>query len=113
MGKLDGHGVQVDAVDVVVGEVHLDLLELPVVVLLREALIPGFLCVLHVLDGELVDGFVQEGGGAQCRFGNAELENALGLFLFGRELVDDRLPVFLENILHKALRENFRRVVGR
>ena len=63
-GEFDGGGVEIDAEDVVVGDEHFHLLEFLDVFVVGDDDAGFLLFPLEVGLGELVDGFVEEGGGA-------------------------------------------------
>ncbi|MDN5871468.1 MAG: hypothetical protein L0H73_12190, partial [Nitrococcus sp.] len=70
--QLHRHRVQVHPEDVVVGEIHLDLLLLGGVVLLRDALAARALHQRQVLVRKRIDGLVQERGAAHGRLADGE-----------------------------------------
>ncbi len=102
-GEFAGDGVEVHAEDVVVGEAHFDLLFLLGVVGVGEGEAGFLLFEAEVGFGELVDGFVEEGGGADGHFADGELEDVVGGFA-GEE--------FLEGVFDEAAGEGFGGVVG-
>ena len=103
LGKFHGHGVEVDAVHVAVGDVHFDLLQL------RKALVVGnqfpalLLFALQISLGQLVDRFVQKGGAAHGRLANRQTQNLVGALA---------LQQLLQGIPHQTLGQHFGGVVG-
>ncbi len=102
-GQLHRHGIQVHAVDVVVGQEHLHLLLLPGVILVGD-LFAGLLLFFQEIGlGQLVDGFVQKGRAAHGGLAHGEFEHLVGALV---------LEQLLQGILHQAAGEDFRGVVG-
>ena len=103
LGQFHRGGVEVHAVDVVVGEEHLHLLQFPGIVLVGQGLAGFLLFAVQVGAGQLVDRLVEEGGAAHGRLAHGEREDLV------RGLV---LEQFLEGVFHQALGEHLRGVVG-
>ena len=86
LGQLAGHRVEVDAVDVPVGDIVLDLLQLVRVLRMRDPLAALALPALQVLLGELVHRLVQERGRAHGRLADGEVEDTLRRHVVGDQL---------------------------
>ena len=108
LGQLDGHGVQVHAEHVAVGQVHAHLLQLLRVLVVGDAGFELGLLALQVSLGQLVDGFVQERGAAHGGLAHGEGEDVVGLFDAAVFLVEQ----FFEGVLHQALGEHLGGVVA-
>lgn len=78
LGQFDRDRVEVDAEDVVVGQIHLDALLGAGIVGLGDALVTGGLSQFKVFIGELVNRFVDKGRRAHGRFADLQAEQAFG-----------------------------------
>ena len=104
LGQLDGGGIQVDAVDVVVGQVGLDLLLLEEEVVVRD---PGSRLSLLPFEKrlcQLVDRLVGESAAPERRLADRHREDVVGRPL---------LQQLLQRVLDDAARENLGGVVRR
>ena len=107
-GQLHGHGVQVHAKHVAVGQVHAHFLQLLRVLVVGDAGFELGLFALQIGLGQLVHGFVQEGGAAHGGLADGEGENVVGLLHAAVFLVQQ----FFQGVLHQALGEHLRGVVA-
>ena len=103
LGEFDGDGVEVHAEDVVVGEAHFDFLLFPGVVGVGDGKAGFHLLQAEVGFGELVDGFIEEGGGTDGHFADGEAEDFVGGFA-GKK--------FFEGVFDEAAGKGLRGVVG-
>ena len=78
LGQLHRHRVQIDPIDIAVGQVHAHFLQLLRVVVVRDALAQLSLFALQVGFGQLVDGFVQKRGAAHGRLTHGEGQDVIG-----------------------------------
>ncbi len=104
LSQLHGYGVEVHAVHVAVGDVHLHALQLVVALLGRHRAAQLGLAQAQVGLGQLADGLVQEGGAAHGGLYHLEVEH-LGGRLAGQQL--------LQGVAHQAAREALGGVVAR
>ena len=106
--KFDGDGVEVDAVDVAVGNEHFDALQFGLTPFCGNGSARAFrfnalvLAHFQVHAGKLVDGFIQECGRPHGGFADFELQNIRGML--------NARSQFLERIFDQALGEAVRRV---
>ena len=105
LGQLACDGIEVDPVDVAVGDVELHLLQLVGVLRVRDPLAALALLALQVLLRELVHRLVQECGRAHGGLADREVEDAVG-----RHVVRNQLA---QGVLDHATGERFRCVVAR
>lgn len=103
LGEFNGGGVEIDAEDVVVGEEHFHPLPFAGVVLVGDGLAEFSLLFPQVGFGELVDGFVEEGGGADGHLADGEVEDLVGV---------EALQALLEGVFDEAAGERLGGVVG-
>ena len=102
-GQLYGHGVEVHAEHIVVGNVHLHALAFGGVGVVGDGLAGLLLSGLQVGFGQLVDGFVQKGRTAHGRLADGELQD------FIRRLAGQDFP---QGMLDQAAGEHIRRVIA-
>ena len=102
-GQLHGHGVEVHAEHVVVGNVHLHALAFGSVGVVGDGLAGFLLSGLQVGFGQLVDGFVQKGRATHGGLADGELQNFIRRFA-GQD--------FAQGMLDQAAGEHIRRVVA-
>ena len=81
------NGIQVHAEDVAVGDEVLHLLQLVGVFGMRDAFSELALAPIQVLLRELVDGFVEEGGGTHRRLADGEVQDPARRHVVGDQLL--------------------------
>ena len=101
--QLHRNRVQVNAVNIAIGNIHFYLLQLVEAIFISDDLAGFFFLAGNIRFGQLIDGFIQEGCGAHSRLADGQFED------FIRSLA---LKKFFQGILHQALCQNLRRVVG-
>ena len=102
LSKLYGNRVQVDTVNIVIGNVHLDLLQFVHTALMADSLAKFSLFAVDIRLCKLIDSFVQERSTTHCRLADGKAENFVGGLVFQQ---------LLEGILNKALSKRLRRIV--
>jgi len=96
LGKLHGNRVQVDTVNIVIGNVHLDFLQFVHTALMTDRLATFSLFAVNICLCKLIDSFVQERRTAHCRLADGKAEYFVSSLVFQK---------LLEGILNKALSE--------
>ena len=101
--QLNSHRVQVDAINIAVGNKHLDLLQFIKSLFIADNLAGFFLFARDISFCQLIDCFVQERRTAHSRLADGQLENFIRSF---------SLKKLLQGILNQALGQDLRRVIG-